>query len=104
MMCPCAQLFLFPLGGAKGERMREIERERKKKKSCYDKMGKKLPTIASGMSKMSLLIVKQNVQGTTRFVGLSKIHVVITVCSVFSNAWVENFSQYSTADWLSISS
>lgn len=71
---------------------------------CYDNMGKKLPTIANGISKISRLIVKQNVQGTTRLVGLKRIQVVITVCSVFSNAWVENFSQYSTADWLSMSS
>ena len=61
-------------------------------------MGKKLPTIAKGISKISRLIVKQNVHGTTRFVGLNKMHVVMTVCSVFSNACVENFSQYSTAD------
>lgn len=77
---------------------------KERRKWSYDRIGKKLPTIARGMSKISLLIVKQNVQGTTRLVGLSKIHVVITVCSVFSNACVENFSQYSTADWLSISS
>ena len=61
-------------------------------------MGKKLPTMASGISKISLLIVKQNVHGTTLLVGDKRIHVVMTVCSVFSNAWVENFSQYSTAD------
>ena len=73
----------------------------KKKSLCsvsQERIGKKLPTIASGMSKISRLIVKQNVQGTIRFVGLNRMQVVITVCSVFSNAWVENFSQYSTAD------
>lgn len=64
----------------------------------YDRMGKKLPTMASGISKISRLIVKQNVHGTTLLVGDKRIQVVMTVCSVFSKAWVENFSQYSTAD------
>jgi hypothetical protein len=51
-----------------------------------------------GKSKMSLLIVKQKVQGTTRFVGLIKIHELYTAESVLSNACDAYFSQYSTAE------
>jgi hypothetical protein len=61
------------------------------------------PTITLGRSKISLLIEKQNVHGTGRLVGESKIHVVKAHDSVLSNACIANFSQYSTADWLSIS-
>lgn len=35
-----------------------------------------LPMIMLGRSKMSRFIVKQNVQGTSRFVGLNNIHVL----------------------------
>jgi hypothetical protein len=52
---------------------------------------------------MSRLIVKQKVQGTTRFVGLSKMHELYTAESVLSNACELYFSQYSIADGLLIS-
>lgn len=57
-----------------------------------------LPTITLGKSKMSLLIVKQKVQGTTRLVGLISIHELYTAESVLSKACNAYFSQYSTAE------
>jgi len=93
--------------------LNEILRKKKKKKKkeeYYDKNycenfsnnGKKFPTIANGTSKISLLIVKQNAQGTVVPWWDIKLQVVITHCCDVSNAINENCSQYSTADELSI--
>lgn len=61
-----------------------------------------LPTMTLGRSKISRLIVKQNVQGTGFWCGVFKIQEYMHDLSVLSKACVENFSQYSTADRLSI--
>ena len=61
------------------------------------------PTMTLGRSNISRLIVKQKVQGTTRFVGLNRIHELYTAESVLSNACIAYFSQYSTADELLMS-
>lgn len=57
-----------------------------------------LPTITLGKSNISRLMVKQNVQGTTRFVGLIKMQELYTAESVLSKACNAYFSQYSTAE------
>lgn len=70
---------------------------------CNDLFQHTFPTMTLGKSNMSRLIVKQKVQGTTRFVGLIKIQVLYTAESVLSKACNAYFSQYSTADGLLIS-
>lgn len=54
-----------------------------------------------GRSMISLLIEKQNVQGTGDPFGLRRIQCEYTDCVVFSKAWLAKFSQYSTTDWFS---
>ena len=54
-----------------------------------------------GISNISLLIEKQNVQGIGSPPGFNNTQCENTLCVVFSNAWFAKFSQYSTTDWFS---